>query len=527
LVLEWLDGSDLSVVLADNRRRGIPPYDETAAVHLLAPAIDALALAHALKLAHRDIKPANLFRAQTARGMKLKVLDFGIAKAMQEGETATQLSTRTSSGFSAFSPTYGAPEQFFAKRFGPTGPWTDVHGLGLILVELVTGRPAYDGDEQAEWYEAAMRPERPTPRSRGAQVSDLFESICARALASRPTDRFPDAGALLAALDPIVTARASHATPEPPRVSAQTVAQAPATGSKGPTPAPADSAVAVVSAKPTPTVDPQIEHARLARETLVGDMVRLAAGTVRLGANTGDPDERPERDVTLAAFSLDQHEVTIEAWELCEKEQGCPQAPTDVASAELTEDDKKLAQFCNGRFTDHGKHPVNCVTWEEATRFCKWAGKRLPSESAWEYAALGETTAVSTPWYPWGGSEPSATRANACGKECVDKLRSLGISPPQPLYQGSDGFEGTAPVGSFAFEGNTSQGITDLGGNVSEWVSDLYKPYVGTAAAGETRRVNRGGNWLTGDDRKKLRVSKRWKDDPKLRDAIVGFRCAK
>ncbi|MEI7894431.1 MAG: SUMF1/EgtB/PvdO family nonheme iron enzyme, partial [Myxococcales bacterium] len=149
------------------------------------------------------------------------------------------------------------------------------------------------------------------------------------------------------------------------------------------------------------------------------------------------------------------------------------------------------------------------------------------SESEWEYAALGETTAVSTPWYPWGGSEPSATRANACGKECVDKLRSLGISPPQPLYQGSDGFEGTAPVGSFAFEGNTSQGITDLGGNVSEWVSDLYKPYGGTAAAGETRRVNRGGNWLTGDDRKKLRVSKRWKDDPKLRDAIVGFRCAK
>ncbi|MEI7892400.1 MAG: transporter substrate-binding domain-containing protein [Myxococcales bacterium] len=216
LVLEWLEGKDLSTIFADNRLRRLPPYDEMGAVHLLAPVIDALALAHSLKLAHRDIKPANLFRVQSPRGTTLKVLDFGIAKAMQEGETATQLATRTSSGFSAFSPNYGAPEQFYAKRFGPTGPWTDVHALGLILVELVTGRPAYDGDEHAEWYEAAVRPQRPTPRARGANVSDFFEAVCARALASHPAHRFQDASALLAALQPMLAARFSQQTAQPP-----------------------------------------------------------------------------------------------------------------------------------------------------------------------------------------------------------------------------------------------------------------------------------------------------------------------
>lgn len=95
--------------------------------------------------------------------MVLKVLDFGIAKAMQEGETATQLATRTSSGFSAFSPQYGAPEQFRAKRYGATGPWTDVHALGLILTELVSGRRALVGEEHADFHECSTAERRPTP----------------------------------------------------------------------------------------------------------------------------------------------------------------------------------------------------------------------------------------------------------------------------------------------------------------------------------------------------------------------------
>lgn len=101
-------------------------------------------MAHGMRIAHRDLKPANLY--VMSGGGRLKVLDFGIAKAMPEGETATQRATQTQSGFSSFSTGYGAPEQFQSKKYGPTGPWTDVHALGLILVEMVTGRPPLDGD---------------------------------------------------------------------------------------------------------------------------------------------------------------------------------------------------------------------------------------------------------------------------------------------------------------------------------------------------------------------------------------------
>ena len=138
LVLEWLEGEDLEAHLAKRDR----PYSEEEAIALLRPAIEALAKAHRKGIAHRDIKPANIFLAETDDGVNLRILDFGIAKAMQEGETATQMATKTSSGFSAFSPNYGAPEQFQSKKFGPTGPWTDVHALGLILIEMVAGRPA-------------------------------------------------------------------------------------------------------------------------------------------------------------------------------------------------------------------------------------------------------------------------------------------------------------------------------------------------------------------------------------------------
>ena len=225
LVLEWLQGKGFDEWLVE---RAGAPLREPEVLMVLRSAVDALAVAHSEGIAHRDIKPANLMLVASKRGQLAKVLDFGVAKAMQEGESATQRVTRTSSGFNAFSPQFGAPEQFWAKKFGPTGPWTDVHALGLIMVQLTTGRPAYDGSEPGDFFAAATGDQRPTPRTRGATVSDAFEALCARALASMPAHRFQDARELLEAMDAAAGGRPSSPsfpgidlmTPAPTRTDA-------------------------------------------------------------------------------------------------------------------------------------------------------------------------------------------------------------------------------------------------------------------------------------------------------------------
>lgn len=227
LILEWLEGRELEAIIDERRCRGQGSWSEEEAIALLRPAIDALAVVHAQKIAHRDLKPANLFEQNTPEGTVLKVLDFGIAKAMQEGETATQMSMATTSGFSAFSPAYGAPEQFLTKRFGATGPWTDVHALGLILAELVSGKRALDGEEAIEFYESCTSKIRPTPRARGASVSDAFEALCAKALGLNPRERFRDAGELGRALDSLAGGRATPSISGPAEVSERAVSAVP------------------------------------------------------------------------------------------------------------------------------------------------------------------------------------------------------------------------------------------------------------------------------------------------------------
>jgi eukaryotic-like serine/threonine-protein kinase len=195
-VLEWLDGECLEVLLRRERAEDALPRTLSAVVELLNPIADALAIAHERGVVHRDVKPGNIFVLTAAAGeaVRTKLLDFGVAKVMRGAAAPGALVSQS------FTPSYGAPEQF-SPAYGTTGPWTDVYALGLIVVELLTGREALQGDVVGTLAARSCDPDvRPTARTLGATVSDEVESVLERALAVRLEDRFETARELWSAL---------------------------------------------------------------------------------------------------------------------------------------------------------------------------------------------------------------------------------------------------------------------------------------------------------------------------------------
>ena len=211
-VLEWLDGECLEVMLRRERAEGAPPRTLTAVVELLNPIAEALAIAHERGVVHRDVKPGNIFVLSGAAGeaIRTKLLDFGVAKVMRGAAAAPGLVVSQS-----FTPSYGAPEQF-SSAHGTTGPWTDVFALGLIVVELLTGREALHGDVVGALATQSCDLEvRPTARRLGATVTDDVEGVLERALAVRLEDRFCTARELWNALRDALAVPSTHQGRQP------------------------------------------------------------------------------------------------------------------------------------------------------------------------------------------------------------------------------------------------------------------------------------------------------------------------
>ena len=177
-------------------------------------------------------------------------------------------------------------------------------------------------------------------------------------------------------------------------------------------------------------------------------------------------------------------------------------------------------------------HPVVHVSWEDAAAYADWAGKKLPTEAQWEFAARGGLDGKE---FIWGDQPPG------------DKTKLANIWQGKFPYEDSaaDGFAGTAPVRSFAPNG---RGLYDMAGNVWEWVADWYRAdtYEGRARrslvsnpAGPDdsfdpqepytfKRVIRGGSYLCNDCYcSGYRPSARMKTDPLTGLSHTGFRCVK
>jgi formylglycine-generating enzyme required for sulfatase activity len=215
--------------------------------------------------------------------------------------------------------------------------------------------------------------------------------------------------------------------------------------------------------------------------------------------------EEPVHSVTLDAFWMDRTEVTNAQYALCAAGGACT-PPEYTGSYSLT------SYYGDAAYDDY---PVIFVNSMDAAAYCAWAGRRLPTEAEWEYAARG---GLADGLYPWGDTF-DGTKANFCDVNCAS-------SYAHPDYD--DGFAETAPVGSYAANG---YGLYDMAGNVWEWVNDWYSsmyysitPAINpTGPASGDYLVMRGGSWFNNGHA--LRVAYRYGFELYLADT-VGFRCA-
>ncbi len=583
MVLEWLEGATLEAVLASEKQASLPLRTAAEAVHLLDPAGEALALAHRKGIAHRDVKPGNVFVLGDARGDgTVKLLDFGIAKVVSDAQKMAGSFTKTSGKVTSFTPAYGAPEQF-SRTHGSTGPWTDVFSLALIVVEIVTGRDPLDGDDFVQLAVASANPDRrPTPRTLGATVSDAVETVLAKAIAVKPADRWQTAGEFWNALRQAVamapmrgvTETGPQSVPGVPRsltgdatlaavageqgrASGTSVPRPSSTGNgavgssrktplfailgvgavvllggaalllaprgpKGGTPVPGVASVASVAVPAA-----SVAVAVAAPVPCPAGMIAIPGGSFFMGSDDGLTFEKPAHQVTLTPFCIDEFEVTVDKYKACSDSGRCKRAGSTNEWASITDKERKAFDpICNIRDpATRGTHPINCVDWDMADKFCHEQGGRLPTEGEWEFAARGPDGRK----YPWGDDDPAAGHMNACGKECVLWGQKNGIEE-KAMYADDDGFPNTAPVGSFP-KGASRYGVQDVVGNVWEWVADWYGDYQpaeqrepkGPAEGSE--RVIRGGSW-NGSYPSWVRPTFRYKDAPSKRSYGIGFRCA-
>lgn len=207
MALEWLEGRTLDALIMQRAENGRPPISLDKLVRLLTPVAEALEQAHNLPgksgpqiVVHRDMKPENLFIARVGRTDVAKVLDFGISKVKSKAGQLAGRASMKEDALVAFSPAYGAPEQWAPKRYGQTGRWTDVWGLALTIVEAAKGSEVVDGDHAAMMGTILDPERRPTPRNEGVVVSDQVERIFLKALAVDPVNRYQSVGAFWDAL---------------------------------------------------------------------------------------------------------------------------------------------------------------------------------------------------------------------------------------------------------------------------------------------------------------------------------------
>lgn len=232
-------------------------------------------------------------------------------------------------------------------------------------------------------------------------------------------------------------------------------------------------------------------------------MVSLPATSFTMGSppGFGRDDEHPAHVVYLSGFTIDRTEVTLGQYWQCVEAHRCPPPTRDASPTG--------PHYANDPAFDH--YPVIHVPWEAAQGYCRWRGKRLPTEAEWELAAGWDIDKKAKVFWPWGNT-----------------------AQPGAANVGDTSVHGPAAVGSFVADTSPS-GVLDMAGNVSEWVLDWYKvdyyrvteptdppgpPYRRGAGTG---RVVRGGSFA--ETIEAARTTQRHHREAEYGYPSVGFRC--
>lgn len=260
---------------------------------------------------------------------------------------------------------------------------------------------------------------------------------------------------------------------------------------RGTTSTPFENAPSGLTAVPQPELEADVESKE---EPIQEDMVTIPAGSFVRGTTSGGFDEQPERTNFLDTFSIDRYEVTNHHYQQFILATGHRKSGPPARYAKSI-----------GRMRGVNQ-PVVYVSWDDAMDYCRWRGKRLPTEAEWEKAMRGTDGRL----WPWGNSE----QPNGANWARVQ-----------------DGHEVSSQVGIFQTD-KSPYGVMDGAGNVMEWVADWYGERYYKESPEQnppgpehgTYRVLRGGSYTTtGAD---IRITSRSKMVPDFRDETIGFRCA-